>query len=99
MTDFFAVLGLAVSIILMLITIIGLLMLIHDKIKCLRYRYKYNHRFDQKLIAKCYCKDCIHRCTVGESGNYCRETNRYAADHWFCWKAVPRAEDPDKDKG
>ena len=31
---------------------------ISDKIRKIKYEYKYKHRFDNPPTAKCYCVDC-----------------------------------------
>lgn len=94
--NFFTAIGLAVSIVFILTIIIGLLMLITDKIEHLKYEYKYKHRFNKKPIAKCYCKDCVHQYEKYKN-KYCEENDRYVADDWFCWKATPHVDDPNKE--
>lgn len=70
--------------------------MLRDKIKDLKYKYKYKHIFDKKPIAKCYCKDCVYQYDKCE-GKYCTENDRYVASDWFCHKATPHTCDPGKE--
>jgi hypothetical protein len=63
-------------------------MLIKEKIKRVRWKCVYKHRFDKPPTAKCYCRDCkkhnnsTERCSKFEG--------RCTADNWFCWDAEPK---------
>lgn len=61
---------------------------IQEKIRILKRRYQYKHRFDKPPTAKCYCIDCKHH---GKDGK-CNDFVMYikTEDEWFCWRAEPR---------
>lgn len=72
--------------------------IIADKLRDLKWQYKYKHRFDKPPTAKCYCKDCkyykvedgyFNRCTRGHIAHWT------IADNDFCWQAEPLKKDPD----
>ena len=57
-----------------------------DKIKTLRKRYQYQHRFDKLPTAECYCKDCLYY----NNKDFCYYFNINTDDNGFCWCLLPR---------
>ena len=53
-----------------------------------RWSYKYKHRFDKKLTAKCYCKDCYYHSNKDKCVNV-TWADRYTPDNGFCYDATP----------
>ena len=62
-------------------------MLIKEKIKRVRWKCTYKHRFDKPPTAKCYCIDCQRH---GEDGRCHKFEKWITADNWFCWGAEPK---------
>lgn len=89
--EFCAFVG-AVTMTIVILSIIGMAIeSVKDKIKVLKYEYRYKHRFDKPPTAKCYCVDCkyydveSHRCY-----GFHEDSNRLVADNMFCYRAEPR---------
>lgn len=57
---------------------------IRENIAIKRRQYEYQHRFDKKPVAKCYCKDCLYRSDV-----LCDKFDRYVDQDFFCRHADP----------
>ena len=66
---------------------------IKDLIKSLRWKYKYNHRFDDPPVAKCYCNDCMYYYKT--HNRCCKHKDWVVADNWFCKGAKPIGQDPE----
>ncbi len=61
---------------------------ITDCIESIKWKYEYEHRFDEPPLAKCYCKDCEY---YNEQDKRCISLNGWCvADNSFCWRAEPK---------
>ena len=62
---------------------------------------KEKSRFYKTPTAACYCKDCIHFIEINGYGK-CKgwhfTGNVVDADSWFCWQAIPKKMDLDKEQ-
>ena len=63
---------------------------VRDKIKDLKYKYEYEHRFDYPPVAKCYCIDCEN---YSSDGRRCYHRSDYLPDNGFCYRAEPKERD------
>lgn len=88
MKDIFALMGVIFTFILCEFLIGMFIIFIQEKIRILRRRYQYKHRFDKPPVAKCYCKDCEYRSKYEEC--HILGGTLKVADNWFCWRANPR---------
>lgn len=68
---------------------------ISDKIRKIKYEYKYKHRFDNPPTAKCYCIDCCHYEINSQKCFRYSNLGLYTSDNSFCSEAVPRKHDID----
>lgn len=92
--NIFNSIGVACTILLIVVTIMILKEKITDFIDAKKYEYRRKRRFDKPPLAQCYCKDCVIRKENGLCG-FGNINNR--ADNWFCADARPRSTNPDKE--
>ena len=85
---FFAIIGMATILTIILCLIIFLIEAFKSLKAKLKYNYAYKHRFDKAPTAKCYCKDCD--CYNSESHKCNHFDGWRVADNWFCWYAEPK---------
>ena len=89
----FALLGEATAIAIAFGLVAIAVMLIKEKIKRVRWKCVYKHRFDKPPTAACYCKDCKRH---GEDGRCHKFEKWMTADNWFCWDAEPKDKEAQK---
>ena len=68
---------------------------ISDKIRKIKYEYKYKHRFDNPPTAECYCIDCCHYEINSKKCLRYSDLGLYKSDNSFCSEATPRKHDID----
>lgn len=83
MKDIFAFIGIIVTFTTFFVLCGMFIIFIQDKIKTLKRKYKYQHRFDKPPLAECYCKDCFHY----NNEDLCYYLKINTDDNGFCWKA------------
>lgn len=83
MKDIFAFIGIIITLAAIFMLCGMLIIFVLEKIKEIKRRYQYKHRFDKPPTAKCYCKDCIYH----EKDDYCGYVRQKTPKDGFCYRA------------
>lgn len=83
MKDIFAFIGLIVTLAAIFMLCGMFVIFVLEKIKEIKRKYQYKHRFDKPSTAKCYCKDCIYH----EKDDYCGYVCQKTPEDGFCYRA------------
>ena len=80
MKDIFAYIGIIVTFVTFFVLCGMFIIFVQYKIKTLKRKYKYQHRFDKPPTAECYCKDCLYY----DNEDFCYYFNVNTDDNEFC---------------
>ncbi len=86
LTNFFVLLGILFSFVIVGFILIVMFDFIKQKIGELKNHLRIKHRFDKPPLADCYCIDCK---SYNRENERCYRLNRSTANNWFCWNAEP----------
>lgn len=83
MKDIFAFVGMIGTLATLFMLFGMFIIFVLEKIKELKRKYQFKHRFDKPPTANCFCKDCIYH----EKNNYCGYVRQKTPEDGFCQRA------------